>query len=453
MFKVLIIDDEESTRRALGRTLRSDGYHVLTAKDGKTGVELFTQEKPPIVLTDIKMPGIDGIEVLKRIKVVDNEVEVIVITGYGDMDSAIAALKYGASDFITKPIRDEVLALALSRAREKIAITQELKSYTENLEHKVEEYTLEIREAQNKLIQAEKLAALGRLTAEIAHEIRNPLTALGGFARRLQRRLQKVSTNEKEKEYAGMVVEQVDRLENILKDVLTFSRDARFHFERKPVTETVRACLSMFAAICKDHSIRVEVEFGTDLPVLMDAEQTRQAVNNLISNAIDAMPDGGTLRVRTVAEELHDINYVAIHISDTGPGIDNDQLPFIFEPFHTTKEIGHGTGLGLSISRKIIEEHGGFIKAENRAQGGVTVSLYFPYQNEEELTKTPCWEFMKCGRDVDKEAICPAYPNFGRVCWVVGGTFCEGKIQGTFAQKCEDCTKCEFYKKVQNKEL
>jgi DNA-binding NtrC family response regulator len=91
MSKLLIIGDEEPIRRALGRTLKSDGYEVLTAEDGKTGIELFTQDPPPIILTDIKMPGIDGIEVLKRIKAIDNEVEVIVITGYGDMDMAIAA--------------------------------------------------------------------------------------------------------------------------------------------------------------------------------------------------------------------------------------------------------------------------------------------------------------------------------------------------------------------------
>ncbi len=165
------------------------------------------------------------------------------------------------------------------------------------------------------------------------------------------------------------------------------------------------------------------------------------------------MPKGGILTISTKAEEINNITYVAIHISDTGPGIPEDQLALIFEPFHTTKGIGHGTGLGLSISRKIIEEHGGFIRAKNSDEGGLTVSIYFPYQSEDDLARMPCWEFMKCKRDVNKEIKCPAYPNFGRACWVVAGTFCEGKVQGTFAQKLEDCRKCEFYKDALNEKV
>jgi len=212
----------------------------------------------------------------------------------------------------------------------------------------------------------------------------------------------------------------------------------------------VQEAISLFSDMCEESSIRIETDFGTELSALIDRQQIRQAITNLIANAMDAMPKGGLLNIFTGAEEMNDITYVAVHISDTGPGVPEDDLDLIFEPFHTTKEIGHGTGLGLSISRKIIEEHGGLIKAENGPEGGLRVSLYFPYQGEEDLAKTPCWEYMKCGRDKDTAIKCPAYPHFGRKCWVVAGTFCEGKVQGTFAQKHEDCRKCEFYRCVQN---
>jgi signal transduction histidine kinase len=324
-----------------------------------------------------------------------------------------------------------------------------MQRWTESLEEEVQKKTEEIRNTQDRLVQAEKLAALGRLTADIAHEIRNPLTALGGFGRRLLR----AAANEKEKEYADIVVSEVERLEHILRDVLTFSRDAKFHLERQPLTGAVQDAVTVFSGACDEHSIRVETDFASELPVLIDREQIRQAVGNLVVNAMDVMQEGGTLAVSTRAEEINNLTYVAVHVSDTGPGIPEDRLPLIFEPFYTTKEIGHGTGLGLSVSRKIIEEHGGFIRALNRAEGGVTVSLYFPYQSEEELARTPCWEYMKCGRDVNSEAKCPAYPNFGRVCWVVAGTFCEGKVQGTFAQKYEDCRKCDFYQRVVKREI
>jgi two-component system NtrC family sensor kinase len=348
--------------------------------------------------------------------------------------------------------RDEIgrLARTFNAMTEELgAARRKMQRWTESLEEEVQKKSTEIKDTQRKLWQAEKLAALGRLTADIAHEIRNPLTALGGFGRRLQR----MAVNDKEKEYADIVVSEVDRLEHILRDVLTFSRDAKFHLKRMPLTDAVKNSLSTYAGICDEHAVKVDVDFATDLPVFIDSEQIRQAVSNLIVNAVDAMPEGGTLTVSTAAEELNNITYVAVHVSDTGKGIPEDKLPLVFEPFYTTKEIGHGTGLGLSISRKIIEEHGGFIKAENRPGGGVTVSLYFPYQSEEELARVPCWEYMQCGRDVNSEVKCPAYPNFGRACWVVAGTFCEGKVQGTFAQKYEDCRKCEFYKKVICKEM
>ncbi|MFC1516760.1 response regulator, partial [Thermodesulfobacteriota bacterium] len=115
MRKILLIDDEEGNVRVLSMSLRSDGYDVATAFSGEEGLEVFNNESPDIVLTDLKMPGVSGLEVLKKVKEDSPETEVIIITGHGDIDSAIEALQYGASDFINKPIRDEGLTIALKR--------------------------------------------------------------------------------------------------------------------------------------------------------------------------------------------------------------------------------------------------------------------------------------------------------------------------------------------------
>ncbi len=155
--RILLIDDEESIRRLLGIALRHKGFEVMTAEDGEKGIEMFRQETPHIVLTDIKMPGIDGLEVLRQIKEVAPDTQVIVITGHGDMESAIEALKLEASDFINKPIRDEALMLAIKRAREVLWMKQKLKEYTSNLEIKIKEATDELRKAhdfQKNLIQS-----------------------------------------------------------------------------------------------------------------------------------------------------------------------------------------------------------------------------------------------------------------------------------------------------------
>jgi len=136
MNKILLIDDEPDIVRVLGISLKADGYDVMPALSGAEGLEVFTREKPAIVITDIKMPGMDGIEVLKKIKNLDPNTEVIIITGHGDIDNTIEALKYGASDFISKPVRDDALSIALTRAKEKIEIKRQLKEYTTDLEKK-----------------------------------------------------------------------------------------------------------------------------------------------------------------------------------------------------------------------------------------------------------------------------------------------------------------------------
>ncbi len=155
MSRLLIIDDEEGIRRLLALSLASDGYEVFTASGGEEGIEIFKDESPTIVLTDIKMPGIDGIEVLKQVKELSPDTEVIMITGHGDMDLAIEALKLEASDFLNKPIKDEALSVALRRAEQRISIRLRLRAYTEDLENMVKIATEEVKrraEFQNKLI-------------------------------------------------------------------------------------------------------------------------------------------------------------------------------------------------------------------------------------------------------------------------------------------------------------
>ncbi len=157
MDKILLIDDEPDIVRVLGISLKADGYQVIPALSGAEGLEAFAKDKPQIVITDIKMPGMDGIEVLEKIKRLDPNTEVIIITGHGDIDNTIEALKYGASDFINKPVRDDALSIALKRAKEKLDIKRQLKEYTTDLEKKIEFATRELRRQTNfqiKLIRS-----------------------------------------------------------------------------------------------------------------------------------------------------------------------------------------------------------------------------------------------------------------------------------------------------------
>jgi two-component system, NtrC family, sensor kinase len=167
MNKILLIDDEPDIVRVLGISLKADGYQVIPALSGAEGLEAFAKDKPEIVITDIKMPGMDGIEVLEKIKTIDPNTEVIIITGHGDIDNTIEALKYGASDFINKPVRDDALSIALKRAKEKLDIKRQLKEYTIDLEKKIDFATKELRRQTNfqiKLIRSSNdgIVATGR---------------------------------------------------------------------------------------------------------------------------------------------------------------------------------------------------------------------------------------------------------------------------------------------------
>lgn len=302
---------------------------------------------------------------------------------------------------------------------------------------------------QKKLIKAERLSALGKITADVAHEIRNPLTAIGGFAKRLQKR---IPFGTREKDYIDLVVSETGRLERILKDVLSFSREARYHLSMTPPNAIVEDSLHTFSDLFKEQLITVNKVFDPSLKdVLLDRDQIMQAINNLLSNAADAMPEGGVLTVSTQSVLLHDANFIVIEISDTGSGIPAAKVDRLFDPFYSTKEIGHGTGLGLSICKKIMDEHKGFIRVTSEPDKGSAFRLYLPYVLGDEAFRTQCWEFTKCGVEKMENSLekrCPAFPNFGRICWAIAGTFCEGKVQGAVAQKLGDCRKCDFYQRV-----
>ncbi len=350
------------------------------------------------------------------------------------------------TDFFVRIAFMFLLAVPLGMLSQKL---KKDKSHIEGLNQDLEKYIEELRSVQGKLIQVEKLSALGRLTADVAHEIRNPLTSIGGFARRLNNRLAEGS---REKEYADIVVVEVDRLERVLRDVLTFSQESRADIKYQKVNGIVRDAIKTFECMSSDQAVRIDVLLNDELPlVLIDKDQVRLAVNNLISNAIDVMPAGGVLTVKTYMEEASEVDYIAVEVMDTGPGLPHEAMNMIFEPFFTTKEIGAGTGLGLSICKKIMDEHNGLIFANSEMGKGTSFRMFFPYQKEEDRVKINCWEYTKCGVENAEGAAnmrCPAYPDYGKICWSIAGTFCGKRVSGAIAQKLGNCKKCDFYQRV-----
>lgn len=237
----------------------------------------------------------------------------------------------------------------------------------------------EKKRLQNQLAQAEKLAALGRFTANVAHEIRNPLTSVGGFARRLDK---KIPAGTKEKEYTGIIIAEVSRLESILKNILSFSRDMTPHPAENDIHETTERVLMMNEDLFREKSIKVK-RFFSDIPLFFfDKDILIEALENVVLNAVDAMPGGGILTI--VTEKDLDAGEPSVHVTvrDTGHGVPKDKLTVIFEPFYTTKVAEHGTGLGLSITRKIMEAMGGSVDVKSEVGIGSEVKLSLPCQEK-----------------------------------------------------------------------
>jgi signal transduction histidine kinase len=381
MTKLLVIDDERPILEMLEMSLASEGYEVMTAESGGEGLKIFGEQEPKLVLTDIKMPGMDGIEVLKRIKAADSEAEVVVVTGHGDMDSAIAALQHGASDFITKPVRDEVMMLSLERAKKKVAISQQLRDYTDNLEQKVEECTLELRQAQEELMRTERLATIGETVAGLAHYIKNILTGLRGGMYLVNTGMTK-DKPERLKEGWEMVQRNVQKVSNLALDLLRYSKERLPERSVCSPNEIVSEAMELFTERAEEYHIKLRKILD---PSLRDAYFDREGIHNvllnLISNAIDACiddPDSSKVWEVTVKTQLEpDANSgdtILFEVSDNGCGMTDEVKEKLFTKFFSTKA-GRGTGLGLLGTQKIVHEHGGEISVASRVGQGTTVSV------------------------------------------------------------------------------
>jgi signal transduction histidine kinase len=232
---------------------------------------------------------------------------------------------------------------------------------------RIEEAHLNLRDARERLVHGERLAAIGAVAANLAHELKNPLITIGGFAGRI---LKSLPAATREHQYAGTIVSEVSRLEKMLAEILAFSRKPTICFSPCDLDEIIQDCLSSCATTFEDHNTKIL--FSSDAPPLTvsgDAHQLKQVFINLILNACDVMPDGGQLSV--TLKKTSNGKTVVTTVEDTGGGIPKDMLSQIFKPFFTTKH--HGTGLGLAIANRIIINHFGSIEAHNSGLGTVFI--------------------------------------------------------------------------------
>ena len=266
---------------------------------------------------------------------------------------------------------------SLSQTRDKLleANIKELNEVYEALREKLNELRRrneKIRIFEEKLVKANKLSALGELASSIAHEIKNPLISIQGFARRIG------TTEDRDKleKYAKFIEQEADRLSQVLTKLLGFSRMDEPKKDLLDMNEIVDdTVMFMEHHLTRFKNVELSIEKNSNLPmVYVDKIHVQQTMVNIILNAAQAMPEGGQIRIRTGAND----QYVFIAISDTGMGIKEEDLEKIFEPFFTTKEKEQGTGLGLSLCKRLIEANAGKIEVDSKVGKGTTFTIMIP---------------------------------------------------------------------------
>jgi DNA-binding response OmpR family regulator len=406
---LLVIDDEELVVKTLKEFLRKEGYEVFGALSGRAGLEIIEHHKVDVLITDVNMAGMDGIEVLQRAKHLYQDIEGILVTGHKDEQFAIRAVRAEAFDYISKPIDLNVLLFSIKKAIERIGLNRsrlyrnrELKltaeiisKMNEELERRIEERSRELNLTQAQLFQTSKLASLGEMSAGLAHEMNQPLGGISLVAKNMRKLEERGLLTAEEIDSALNDIEaSVVRMSKIIKHIRTFARQDTLSYIQVDVNETIDSALGLLGEQLRLHGIEVALELDRDLPkVTGEPYQLEQVWINLITNARDAMEEkekqiaegalqaSGYTKLLTISSSLNSKpgkDGIVIHFHDNGSGITDEDKDKIFHPFFTTKEVGRATGLGLSISYGIVQKHNGSIEIVSKAGEGTTISVLVP---------------------------------------------------------------------------
>jgi len=365
---ILLVDDEQDIRDVLQLALADVGYDVLLAENGQQALELFFERRPPIVITDIKMPVLDGIQLLRRIKQEAPDTEVIMITGHGDMDLAVRSLKHEATDFITKPIHVDALEIALKRVGDKILMRRKLQEYTTNLEQLLKE----------KSELQDHLSCLGLMIGSISHGIKGLLTGLDGGMYLLEGGLAKQDET-KIAEGWQTVKLMVERIRKMVLDILFYAKKRDLQWEQVDVTcfaeEVARMVRSKIEKLPINLTCDIEATMGA---CKIDPGYVHAALMNIFENAIDACQRKDDcprhdLRFCVWTQDDH----IKFSVRDSGIGMDQETLSNLFTVFFSSKG-RKGTGLGLFIANKIVEQHGGCIEVSAKPGQGSCFTITIP---------------------------------------------------------------------------
>jgi signal transduction histidine kinase len=389
--KVLLIDDEEAARYGIRRALANQGYQLDEAADGASALSKIEAGGPDVVVSDINMPGVDGLTLVEQLRGKPEAPLVILITAYGSENVAVQALRAGAYNYLSKPFEVDELRVAVANAVDKQRLLRENRHYTAELERAL----AELQQSQAALLHAEKMASLGRLVAAVAHEINTPLGVLEGStgtidtaAARLREALPEPGDSAKLerllgvlKDAAGQSRQACARIQSVVANLRQFAQLDRAQIQRLDITSGIESAVRL-AGPELGGGIEVVREFS-ELPAIECApRELNQLFMNLLLHAADAIRSHGgkgTIRIRT--QRLGDS--VAVEFEDDGGRIPEERLRSVFDPELSRLQARVGIDLRLPICYQIVKAHAGGIVVENVGEHGKRFVVTLPVRGQE----------------------------------------------------------------------
>ncbi len=372
--KVLIIEDEPDVRESYIDMLTMLGYEVDSADNGVSGLEKLNNNKFDIVITDLNMPRMNGLETLRHIKKKDIDTEVIVVTGFATIENAIGAMKQGAFDYITKPVSMEHVKIVLSKCMQRIQARRENKKL-----RTINAQLSELNELKDKFITITN------------HEMRTPLAVLKGYLDLMDMELEH-QNNQDVNEYLNIISNTVDEMVEMIDDMHNLSNLNNSRTQSKKVlvnsNELVTEIYNEMHALFKRRNVSLNLKnTNEDFFILADRKELKRAIRELVQNALKFTNSDGKVGISVSNVSLN--RQIFITITDTGIGIPNDKLGLIFEPFYEVQDVMHhstsktgfmgsGIGVGLSLSKEIVESFGGEIVVESTPGKGSVFTIILP---------------------------------------------------------------------------
>ncbi|MBI3850628.1 MAG: response regulator [Verrucomicrobia bacterium] len=402
---LLIVDDEEGPRQSL-RVVFKDDYHLLIANDGNTAMDMVKQNKVDAVVSDIRMFGMSGVELLGHLKAIDQHIEVILLTAYETADTLRQALRLGACDYLNKPFDIADIRTAVANAMERRSLSEQISRNSRQLQ--------ELQaELQNQKMMEEITRSRGEIYASIIHDINGPLTVISGFIQLMNQRIGTATRLEGEdldniKDRQKTITRQVTNCINISRRYLSFLRQQADGNATVAVNQILADLVELIGAhpSVQDNQFQIH-PLPQDVIVRINGTDLIQILLNLMVNAFQSTPKNHRVDLRSLvlSEPLelsgfldgpHDrltnretfknvAPLLSLSVSDNGPGIPPEIVPKLFNAYFTTKALSQGTGLGLNIVQRLVKEAHGAIHVHTKVGEGTTFTLYLPVVQDSEL--------------------------------------------------------------------